>query len=55
MIRPRSVLTNWRLRAAYILVFAGVGAGVAAIADLPTIVVVGCYTGFALLRLWLDR
>lgn len=55
MIRPRSVLTNWWLRSAYILVFAGAGAGLAAIADIPMIPMVGCCAGFALLRLWLDR
>lgn len=54
MIWPRTPLTNWWLRAAYVLLFAGVGAGLATIADLPMIPMVGCYVGFALLRLWLD-
>jgi hypothetical protein len=47
-------LSNWWLRAAYVLLFAGVGAALAAIVDLPMIPMVGCYVGFALLRLWLD-
>lgn len=54
MTVPRTPLTNWWLRAAYVLLFAGVGAALAAFAELPMVPMVGCYVGFALLRLWLD-
>lgn len=54
MTRPRIVLTNWRRRTAYVLLFAGFGAGLAVVADIPMVPAVGCYVGFALLRVWLD-
>jgi len=54
MIRPKTVLTNWWLRIGYVLVHAGAGVALAAYAKLPMIPMVGCYVGFALLRLWLD-
>jgi hypothetical protein len=54
MTRPRIILTNWWLRTGYVLLFAGFGAGLAVVADVPMIPAVGCYVGFALLRVWLN-
>jgi len=53
MRRPK-LLTNWWLRAAYILFCTGVGAGIAVVARLPLALMVGLCAGLALLRIAQD-
>ena len=52
-MRPK-LLTNWWLRAAYILGCAGAGAVIAIVANVPLALVVGLCAAYALLRIAQD-
>lgn len=52
-MRPK-LLTNWWLRAAYVLFCAGAGAGIAIVARLPLILMVCLCAAYAFFRIALD-
>jgi hypothetical protein len=51
---PRRVLFNWRLRVAYVLLGAVVGASLALTGELPLVPTVGVFVSLALLRITLE-
>lgn len=51
---PRRILFNWRLRIAYLLMAAGMGASIAVGSELPVGTTVSVFVAVALLRITLE-